>query len=343
MNKKALITGINGQDGAYLAQLLLDKDYEVHGLVRRGSTNKLWRLDYLGITNEVNLIELDLTEYNSVTKLIQVNQYNEIYNLAAQSFVKYSFDNPLYTHEVDTTAYLNILEAVRLFSPDTKVYQACTSEMFGLVQSTPQSESTPFYPRSPYGVAKVASYWYGVNYREAYNLHISNGILFNHESPLRGSEFVTQKIIEHVVRYRNDSTINPLRIGYMDAQRDWGYAKEYVEAMYLMTQLEKSDDFVISTGKTTSVRDFITKAFEAIGIGINFIGEGINEVGYSDTNLDEPLVIVDPQFYRPAEVDLLLGDNSKAFKMLNWRPKVSINELIDIMIDSQINLQNIKK
>jgi len=329
---KALITGINGQDGAYLAKLLLEKGYEVHGGDRRRSSfREDSRLGFLGIKNEIRSIEFDLLDYPNINKVIYEEKYDEVYNLAAQSFVKTSFDTPMHTTDVDGLGVLRILEAIRHFSKSTKFYQASTSEMFGLVQEVPQSEKTPFYPRSPYGVAKLYGHWITKNYRESYKLHASSGILFNHESELRGLEFVTKKIVNsavNIVRGNQKSLI----LGNLDSFRDWGHAEDYVYGMYLMVQSDKPDDYVLATGVTTSIRDFVTKTFKYLGIQVDWEGFGEFECGKNQAN-GEIIVSVSEEFYRPSEVELLVGDSSKARRELNWEPKVNLDELIKRMVN----------
>ncbi|MGG4000401.1 GDP-mannose 4,6-dehydratase [Anoxybacillus kestanbolensis] len=320
--KKALITGITGQDGAYLANLLLEKGYKVYGLLARRSTNTLWRLDYLGIIKDVELIEGDMTDLSSLIRAIKISQPKEVYNLAAQSFVGTSWDQPLLTAQVTGLGVANILEAIRLTDPSIRFYQASTSEMFGLIQEEKQSETTPFYPRSPYGVAKLYGHWLTVNYRESFNMHASSGILFNHESPLRGIEFVTRKVTDGVARIKL-GVEKELRLGNIDAKRDWGFAGDYVEAMWLMLQQETPDDYVIATGRTTTVRDMCKIAFEYVGLNY------------------EDYVVIDPKFYRPAEVDVLLGNPTKAMQKLGWKPKTTLEELITMMVDA--DLERVRK
>ena len=329
--KTAIITGIAGQDGAFLAQLLLEKGYCVIGADRRRVDSHYWRLADLGIKDKIIFEYFDLLEHSNIVALVQKYQPEEFYNLAAQSFVKASFDMPIMTSDVDGMGVLRILDALKNYSPATKFYQASTSEMFGKVQCIPQNEMTPFYPRSPYGVAKLFSHWMVVNYRESYNLFACSGILFNHESEYRGSEFVTQKIIEGVIGIEQGKQ-DHIELGNLDAKRDWGYAKDYVEGMFLMLQENEPDDFVLATNKTVTVREFVELAFGAIDINIVWRGFGTDEVGVcADSN--KVCVKINPNFYRPTEVDLLIGDYSKAFKQLGWRPKTGLKELIDIMID----------
>ncbi|WP_420581903.1 GDP-mannose 4,6-dehydratase [Reichenbachiella sp.] len=349
--KKALITGITGQDGAYLAELLLGKGYEVHGIKRRASSFNTQRIDHLfqdpHISDRNFILHYgDLTDSTNIIRIIQEVHPDEIYNLGAMSHVKVSFEEPEYSANVDGIGTLRILEAVRILELEkkTKIYQASTSELYGLVQEVPQNEKTPFYPRSPYGVAKLYAYWIMVNYREAYNIFACNGILFNHESPLRGETFVTRKITRAVARIafgQQETTF----LGNLDAQRDWGHAKDYVEAMWLMMQQDNPDDFVIATGITTTIREFAKKAFACAGITIEFRGSGKEEVGVV-TGFDkhhkvvkgQTVVKVDHNYYRPTEVDLLIGDATKARKTLNWKPKYSLDDLIQEMVDSDIKL-----
>lgn len=336
MNNKrvALCFGITGQDGSYLTELLLDKGYEVHGVIRRASSFNTGRIDHLMDNDNLFLHYGDVTDALSTTNIINEVKPDEIYNLAAQSFVKASFEIPAYTAHVDAMGTLNILEAMRQFHPECRFYQASTSELYGKVQEIPQTETTPFYPRSPYGVAKLYGYWITKNYRESYGLHVSNGILFNHESPRRGGTFVTKKIVDKVNKLCNAKVIQdtyPLELGNMDSQRDWGYAKEYVEGMWRMLQQDTPDDYVLSTNQTTTVRRFVELCFEYHGIGIEWYGDGVDEVGKHNIT-GEILVKVNPKFYRPAEVDLLIGDYSKAKEVLGWEPKVGIEELVNIMM-----------
>lgn len=343
--KKALIFGVTGQDGAYLTALLLSKDYEVHGVKRRSSSPNTERVDYFYQEYYENrskderqffLHYGDLTDATNVINLIQSIKPDEIYNLAAQSHVKVSFELPEYTAEVDALGPLHILEAIRMLSLTHKVkyYQASTSELYGLVQETPQSETTPFYPRSPYGVAKIYAYWITVNYREAHGIFACNGILFNHESPLRGETFVTRKITLAACRYYLGLQ-KTLYLGNLDAKRDWGYAKDYVEAMWAMLQQEKPDDYVVATGKMHSVREFVELSFQELGVEIEWHGEGVDEFGINRAT-GETIVKIDPAYYRPAEVDLLLGKPEKAEKILNWKAKTSLKELVKIMIEADL-------
>lgn len=340
--KNALITGITGQDGAYLAEFLIEKGYVVHGAYRRSSAVNFWRIRELGIRDHPNLklVELDLTDMGSMIRLISSYQYDEIYNLAAQSFVGVSFEQPVTTAEINAIGPLNILEAIRMVSPNTKYYQASTSEMFGKVQETPQRESTPFYPRSPYGVAKLYGHWITVNYREAHSLFACSGILFNHESPLRGEEFVTRKITKAVAAIKAGKQ-KILYLGNMDAKRDWGHARDYVEGMWLMMQHDTPDTYVLSTGKTITVREFVREAFKAAGMDITFYGMGLDE--YAVENETQQVVVrVDPTFYRPAEVDLLVGDYTKAKTVLGWQPKIDVLQLCDEMVAADLQREGLK-
>ncbi len=335
----SIITGITGQDGAYLAKFLLEKGNRVIGGYRRTSTVDFWRLSELGIENHPNLelVEHDLIDLSSNIALLKKYRPIEIYNLAAQSFVGVSFAQPNTTAQITGVGALNILEAIRIVDPKIKFYQASTSEMFGLVQEVPQSEKTSFYPRSPYGVSKLFAHWMTINYRESYGIFGASGILFNHESPLRGKEFVTRKITDSVARI-SLGTGEILNLGNLDAQRDWGYAEEYVEGMWRMLQADEPDTFVLATNKTTTVRDFVGMAFAAAGIEINFSGEGVNEIG-TDSKSGRTLVKVSSQFFRPAEVDLLLGDASKAKRLLGWEPKTSVEQLCQMMVEADIDRQ----
>lgn len=334
--KKALIIGITGQDGAYLTELLLDKGYEVHGIKRRSSLLNTARVDQFYNNDKFHLHYGDVTDTSNIIRLINEIKPDEIYNLAAQSHVKVSFELPEYTADVDAMGTLRILEAIRILglTTKTKFYQASTSEMFGKVQAVPQNEETPFYPRSPYGVAKLYGYWITKNYRESYGMFACNGILFNHESPLRGETFVTRKITRAVARIARGQQ-QDLRLGNLDAKRDWGHARDYVEAMWLMLQQEKADDFVIGTGETHSVREFVELAFREIGIEIEWKGSGVNEIGY-DAATGKELVLVDPTYFRPAEVDLLLADPAKAYRVLGWKPKTTLRELVKEMVLSDL-------
>ena len=315
MPQKALITGITGQDGSYLAELLLEKGYEVHGLVRRSSSFNTWRIDH--VRDRLALHYGDLVDQNSLARTLEAIEPQEVYNLAAQSHVKVSFEMPEYTTDVTGLGVLRLLDAVRELGLPTRVYQAGSSEMYGLVQETPQTERTPFHPRSPYGISKVFGHWMAVNYREGYGLHVSNGILFNHESPRRGENFVTRKITMGVASIKQGKS-KELRLGNLDAKRDWGYAKDYVEAMWSMLQQPKPDDYVVATGETHSVREFLEEAFGCVGLA------------WKD------FVKVDPKYLRPAEVDVLLGDSTKARRVLGWKPKVGFKELVRLMVEADL-------
>jgi len=327
--KTALITGITGQDGSYLAELLLEKGYEVHGIVRRASLINTHRIDH--IYDSITLHYGDLTDSTNLVRVIQQVQPDEIYNLAAQSHVKVSFEMPEYTADVDGIGTLRILEAVRLLGMEekTRIYQASTSELYGLVQEIPQKETTPFYPRYPYGVAKLYAYWITKNYREAYGMYACTGILFNHESPRRGETFVTRKIVRAFSRMTSGLQ-NTLYLGNLNALRDWGHAKDYAEAMWLMLQQNHPDDYVIATGHQYSVREFVEKTAPYFGFNIEWKGEGLDEVGI-DTNTGKEVVRVDPKYFRPAEVETLLGDATKAKVELGWEPKISFDQLIEDM------------
>jgi GDPmannose 4,6-dehydratase len=317
MTRSALITGITGQDGAYLARFLLDKGYKVFGLIARRSTPNLWRLEYLGIEREVELIEGDLADLSSMIRAIHVSKPREVYNLAAQSFVGTSWEQPILTAQVTGMGALHVLEAIRLTDPSIKFYQASTSEMFGLIQEERQNEKTPFYPRSPYGVSKLFGHWMTVNYRESFGIHACSGILFNHESPLRGIEFVTRKVTDAVARIKLGRQ-QKVYLGNIDAKRDWGFAGDYVEAMWLMLQQSDPDDYVVATGRTSSVRDMCKIAFEYVGLN------------YEDH------VVIDPNLYRPAEVDILLGNPAKAKEKLGWEAKTTLEELIHMMVEADL-------
>ena len=327
--KKALITGITGQDGSYLAELLLEKGYEVHGIIRRSSSINTDRIDH--IYQNIKLHYGDLTDSTNIVGVIQKVQPDEIYNLGAQSHVKVSFEMPEYTADVDAVGTLRVLEAVRLLGMEDRVriYQASTSELYGLVQETPQKETTPFYPRSPYGVAKLYGYWITKNYREAYGMYACTGILFNHESPRRGETFVTRKITQALSKI-SVGLQDCLYLGNLNAKRDWGHAKDFVEAMWLMLQQDVPDDYVIATGEQYSVRDFVKEAAPYFGMKIVWIGEGLDEVGI-DANTNRAVIRVDPKYFRPAEVETLLGDASKAKEKLGWEPKISFKQLVEDM------------
>ena len=349
--KVALIAGVTGQDGSYLSEFLLDKGYIVHGIKRRSSSFNTDRIEHLYQDPHIKdrnfiLHYGDLTDSMSLTKIIQQVKPDEIYNLAAMSHVRVSFDIPEYVANTDALGTLRILEAIRLLGfSKTKIYQASTSELFGKVKQTPQNESTPFYPRSPYGVAKMYAYWITINYREAYNMFACNGILFNHESPVRGETFVTRKITRAVSKIANGYD-EVLYLGNLNAQRDWGQAKDFVRAMWLILQYDEPEDWVISTGKTTSVRDFVCLAFDYIGVKLKFIGTGLNEIGVIDECLNDKyqfelgkvVVKIHPNYFRPTEVDVLVGDSSKARKKLEWQPEYTLENLVSEMMDSDIKL-----
>jgi GDPmannose 4,6-dehydratase len=341
MSKVALLTGITGQDGAYLAEFLLNKGYTVHGMHRRSSLSNTGRIDCLLKDPHQKDCKFflhygDLTDSANVIRLIKDIEPDEIYNLGAQSHVQVSFETPEYTANSDGIGALRILEAIRILELEdkSKFYQASTSELFGKVREVPQKETTPFYPRSPYSVAKLYAYWIAINYREAYNMFTCNGILFNHESPLRGETFVTRKITIAVSKIKKGLQ-EKLYLGNLNAQRDWGFAGDYVEAMWLMLQQDRPDDYVVATGETHSVREFTELAFKEAGIDLEWKGEGVNEIG-RDINSGKVLVEVDPMFYRPTEVDLLIGDSSKAREKLGWKPKVSFEELVSMMVKSDM-------
>ncbi len=356
--KKALITGITGQDGAYLAELLLSKGYEVHGIKRRSSFINTHRIDHLYEDLHEDDVKFrlhygDLSDSTNIIRIIQEVQPDEIYNLGAMSHVKVSFDEPEYTAQVDGIGVLRILEAVRLLGliKKTKIYQASTSELYGLVQEVPQSETTPFYPRSPYAVAKLYAYWITVNYREAYNMFATNGILFNHESPLRGETFVTRKITRAVSQIALGQQ-GMLYLGNLDAQRDWGHAKDYVEAMWLILQREVAEDYVIATGVTTRVREFVRMSFAYLGIEVAFEGEGVGEIGKVvacnnpdyQVEIGKKVVVVDERYFRPTEVELLIGDPTKSMTKLGWKPKYDLKALVEDMMQSDIAIfQNSKE
>jgi len=330
--KIALITGISGQDGSYLSEILLEKGYEVHGVIRRSSSINTERIDH--IFDKLILHYGDMTDSSRISELISKIKPDEIYNLAAQSHVRVSFDIPYYTSQVDALGTLNILDAVKAYAPNAKFYQASTSELFGKVQEVPQKETTPFYPRSPYGVAKLFGYWMIKNYREAYGMFACNGILFNHESERRGETFLTRKVVLELIRVKFGE-IEKMTIGNLDARRDWGYAKEYCEAMWLMLQQDKPEDFVIATGKTYSVRDFIEKVAIKLGFNLYWEGGGVDEVGI-DKNTGKTIISINPRFFRPTEVELLIGDPSKAKKELGWEAKIDLDEMIDIMLENDL-------
>lgn len=334
--KTALVTGITGQDGAYLTQLLLEKGYLVYGTYRRTSSVNFWRIEELGIDQHPNLhlVEYDLTDLGASIRLLEATGATEVYNLAAQSFVGVSFDQPTTTAQITGLGAVNLLEAIRVVNPAIRFYQASTSEMFGKVQAIPQTEGTPFYPRSPYGVAKLYAHWMTVNYRESYGLFGASGILFNHESPLRGREFVTRKISDSVAKIRLGK-LQVLELGNLDAKRDWGYAKEYVDGMWRMLQANEPDTFVLATNRTVPVRDFVTLAFQAAGIQIRWEGREENERGL-DAESGRELVRINPRYYRPAEVDLLIGDPAKARQVLGWEPTTTLEELCAMMVEADL-------
>jgi len=332
--KSALITGITGQDGSYLAELLLAKGYKVYGIMRRKSAVDYGNAAHL--TKDVNFIYADVTDLASLIMAMNISKPDEVYNLAAQSFVATSWEQPLLTTDIDAVGVTNCLEAIRTVKPDARFYQASTSEMFGLVQAVPQTEETPFYPRSPYGVAKLYGHWITKNYRESFNMHASSGILFNHESERRGLEFVTRKITNAVANIKH-SKQDYLELGNMDAKRDWGHAEDYVQAMWLMLQQETPDDYVIATGETRTVREFVDAAFNRAGYTLEWSGTGIDETG-KDVETGKVLVKVNPKFYRPAEVELLLGSPAKADNVLGWSREVSFEQLVSRMVDNDLRL-----
>jgi GDPmannose 4,6-dehydratase len=332
MNKKALITGITGQDGSYLAELLLEKGYTVYGLVRRKSIVDYGNVEH--IKDKINFIDGDMTDLVSLINAMNISQADEVYNLAAQSFVGTSWQQPMLTQDVDAKGVLNILEAIRNVKKDAKFYQASTSEMYGKVVEIPQTENTPFYPRSPYGVAKLYGHWITKNYRESYDMYACSGILFNHESERRGKEFVTRKITDAVARIKL-GVQDCLELGNLDAKRDWGHSKDYVRAMWLMLQQKEADDYVIATGETHKVREFVELAFKYAGIDVQWVGKGVDEMG-TDKNTGKVLVRINPKFYRPAEVELLLGSPTKAMKELGWELEIEFNELVRRMIRSDL-------
>jgi GDPmannose 4,6-dehydratase len=341
MTKIALITGITGQDGAYLAESLLKKGYIVHGIKRRSSSFNTERIDHLYKDQHERNVNFflhygDLTDSTNLIRIIQETQPDEIYNLGAQSHVQVSFETPEYTANSDALGTLRLLEAIRILGMEkkTKFYQASTSELYGKVQEIPQKENTPFYPRSPYGVAKLYSYWITVNYREAYGMFACNGILFNHESPIRGETFVTRKITMAVAKIKNGLQ-NNLYLGNLDAKRDWGFAGDYVEAMWLMLQRDRAEDFIIATGETHSVREFVELAFKEVGIEIGWQGKGVNEVGV-DSKTGEVMIKIDPRYFRPAEVDILIGDPTKAREKLGWMAKVGFEDLVKMMVTEDL-------
>ena len=334
--KKALITGITGQDGAYLAELLLEKGYEVYGTYRRTSSVNFWRLEELGVAQHpnLNLVEYDVTDLSASIRLLQASQATEVYNLAAQSFVGVSFDQPITTGEITGFGAVNLLEAIRIVNPKIRFYQASTSEMFGKVHEVPQAETTPFYPRSPYGIAKLYAHWMTINYRESYGIFGSSGILFNHESPLRGREFVTRKITDSIAKIKLGK-LDVLELGNMDARRDWGFAKEYVEGMWRILQADNPDTYVLATGRTETVRDYVGMAATVAGFNLIWKGSAKNEIGI-DQKSGKTLVKVNPKFYRPAEVELLIGNPEKAKRELGWEYKTSLEQLCQMMVEADI-------
>jgi GDPmannose 4,6-dehydratase len=334
--KKAIVTGITGQDGTYLAQLLLDKGYAVYGTYRRTSSVNFWRMEELGVHSHPNLhlVEYDLTDLGASIALVQKVQPDEIYNLAAQSFVGVSFEQPSATAQITGIGALNLLEAIRLVNTKIRFYQASTSEMFGKVQAIPQIEDTPFYPRSPYGVAKLYAHWMTINYRESYGIFGASGILFNHESPLRGREFVTRKITDSVAKIKLGQ-LDSLELGNLDAKRDWGFAKEYVEGMWRMLQADEPDTFVLATNRTETVRDFVRMAFKGAGINVDFQGREEQETA-TDTATGKTVMRINPNFYRPAEVELLIGNPAKARAKLGWAPSTTLEQLCQMMVEADL-------
>jgi GDPmannose 4,6-dehydratase len=332
--KIALITGITGQDGAYLAQVLLKKGYKVYGTYRRLSSPNFWRMEELGVHKDVEMIEMDLHDTGNIIRVLETTKADEVYNLAAQSFVAVSFEKPILTGEVTGLGVTRVLEGIRIVNPGIRFYQASSSEMFGKAQEVPQSETTPFYPRSPYAVAKLYGHWMTINYRESFDIFGCSGILFNHESPLRGIEFVTRKITDAVARISRGLQ-DYVELGSLEAKRDWGYAPEYVDAMHRMLQQAKPDNYVVATNSTHSVRDFVEAAFQAVDMRVTWEGKGVEEVGKNAAD-GKILVRINPKFYRPAEVDLLLGDYSKAKERLGWEPRTSFAELVRIMVESDL-------
>lgn len=332
--KNALITGINGQDGSYLAELLLEKGYNVYGIMRRKSVVDYGNVDH--IKDKIKFIYADMTDVVSLVNAMKVSDADEVYNLAAQSFVATSWEQPLATAQIDALGVTNMLEAIRMVKPSCKFYQASTSEMFGLVQEIPQKETTPFYPRSPYGVAKLYGHWITKNYRESYDMFACSGILFNHESERRGKEFVTRKITDAVARIKL-GVQDCVELGNLDSKRDWGHSKDYVYAMWLMLQQDKPDDYVVATGETRTVREFVRTAFAKAGIDVEFSGEGVDEIG-TDKATGKVVVKVNPDFFRPAEVDILIGDPTKADTALGWERKIKFDELVERMVKNDLEL-----
>jgi GDPmannose 4,6-dehydratase len=334
-NKKAIITGVNGQDGSYLAELLLDKGYEVHGTIRRSSSFNTWRIDHIREHENFHWHYADVTDPVSISNLITKIKPNEFYNLAAQSHVKISFEIPYYTGQVDAIGTLNVIEAIRTHSPNTKLYQASTSELYGMIQEPIQSETTPFYPRSPYGVAKLYGFWILKNYREAYNIFACNGILFNHTSPRRGENFVEKKIVDSLVDISKGNK-ETLTLGNLNSKRDIGHAREYVEGMWRMLQQETPDDFVLASGITYSIREIAECVYEILGGKLKWIGEGLEEKGV-DINTGKTIISVDPKYFRPTEVEVLIGNPKKAKEILGWERKMTIREILEEMVNDQIN------
>lgn len=336
MSKKAIVTGVTGQDGAYLTELLLSKGYTVFGTYRRTSSVNFWRLADLGVEHhpDLHLVEFDLTDLSTCIRLVESTGASEIYNLAAQSFVGVSFEQPLTTLDITGGGAVNLLEAIRIIDPKIRFYQASTSEMFGKVQAIPQVETTPFYPRSPYGVAKLYAHWMTINYRESYGIFGASGILFNHESPLRGREFVTRKITDSLAKIRLGQ-LEVLELGNMDAKRDWGYAKEYVEGMWRMLQADEPDTYVLATNRTETVRDFVTMSAKALGFALEWRGKDETETAV-DMATGKTVVRVNPKFYRPAEVELLIGDPAKAKERLGWEPETTLEQLCQMMVDADL-------
>jgi len=336
LGKKALITGITGQDGAYLSKLLLKKGYEVYGAFRRTSDLNMGRMKFLGINNDIQFVPFELLEFTNIQRTLETIRPDEVYNLGAQSFVALSFEQPVFTADVTGLGVLRLLEAIRAVNPKIRFYQASSSEMFGKVRETPQNENTPFYPRSPYAAAKLFAHCMTINYRESYGMFACSGILFNHESPLRGLEFVTRKITHAVARIKMGLQ-EKLSLGNLDSRRDWGYAAEYVEAMWLMLQQSAPDDYVVATGETHSVREFVQAAFREAGLELAWTGQGLDEKGV-DRSSGKTVVEIDPRFFRPAEVDVLIGDYSRAKAKLGWEPKTTFNELLRIMVQHDMNV-----
>ena len=334
MTKRALITGIRGQDGAYLARLLLEKGYDVYGADRRSGAGSNWRMAELGIADKLQILFMDLLEMTNIMRTIESIKPDEVYNLAAQSFVSPSFEQPMVTTEINANGVLRILESIRAYNPQAKFYQASTSEMFGKVQETPQTEKTPFYPRSPYGISKLYSHWITINYREAHNMFACSGILFNHESPLRGLEFVTRKITHGIARIKHGLQDN-IVLGNLDAKRDWGFAGEYVEGMWRMLQQDQPDDYLLATGETHSVKEFVDFGFKAAGYTIEWHGEAANAKGV-DKKSAKVLIEVSKEFYRPAEVDVLIGNPQKAKEKLGWKPVTKFTRLVELMVEADM-------